>query len=103
MRKNLFNKVYDLVRKIPKGKVTTYGQIAKELGIKDARIVGWALHVNRDSKNIPCHRVVNKEGKISSSYAFGGEVEQKRKLESERIVFVNSNHIDTMFIISSWV
>lgn len=98
MRKNLFNQIYNLVKKIPKGKVATYGQIAKDLGIKDVRIVGWALHANKDNKKVPCHRVVNKEGKISFSYAFGGEMEQKRKLESEGVKFIDRNHVDATFL-----
>jgi len=55
----LFKRVYALVKKIPSGKVATYGQIAKILETKDARKVGWALHANKDI-DTPCHRVVNK-------------------------------------------
>lgn len=81
-----FNKVYDLVSKIPKGKITTYGTISKTLGI-DPRVVGYALHANKDSKNIPCHRVINSKGMISSGYAFGGPDVQKKMLEKEGIIF----------------
>jgi len=56
----LFEKVYEVVRKIPEGSVVTYGQIAKTLGIRDVRKIGWALHANPDGSTTPCHRVVNK-------------------------------------------
>jgi len=83
-----FSQVYEVVKKIPKGKVMTYGQIADILGTKDARKVGWALHANRDI-NCPCHRVVNKEGRVSDSYAFGGYKEQKSKLLAEGVGFLD--------------
>jgi len=85
-----FEKVYRLVRTIPEGKVTTYGHLAHALGTKDARRIGHALHGNPDP-NTPCHRVVNKEGKLAPSYAFGGADIQKQKLESEGINFVGDN------------
>lgn len=87
-----FEKVYELVRKIPPGKVVTYGQIAFKLGTKDARKVGWALHANPDPK-IPCHRVVNKDGKLAANFAFDGEREQKRRLLVEGITF-RGNKVD---------
>lgn len=76
---NFFQQVYGVVKKIPVGKVMTYGQIARILDSPDARKVGWALHGNTDPK-IPCHRVVNKEGGLAENYAFDGWREQKRKL-----------------------
>ena len=83
----LFEKVYKIVRTIPKGKVATYGQIAEILGTRDARKVGFALHANKDP-NIPCHRVVSKEGQVAVNYAFGGGwKEQKRRLVKEGIGF----------------
>src|SRR3989338_8089379 len=84
--KNLkfFERVYGIVRKIPEGKVMTYGQIAQILGTRDTRRVGWALHGNRDPK-VPCHRVVNKEGSVAESYAFEGWEEQKRRLLAEGV------------------
>lgn len=83
---NFFEKVYKTVKKIPKGKVKTYGQIAEILGTKDTRKVGWALHANRDPK-IPCHRVVNREGKLASGYTFGGREEQRNRLLAEKVKF----------------
>lgn len=93
LESNFFEKVYQVVRKIPKGKVMTYGQIAKILGTKDARKVGWALHGNKDP-NISCHRVVNKEGRVATNYAFEGWEEQKRKLLAEGVTFVDEKHVD---------
>lgn len=83
--------VHDFVRRIPRRKVTTYGAISLRLSRSlrsriTPRMVGWALHQNKDSK-VPCHRVVNKEGKVASAFSFGGPMEQKRKLEAEGISF----------------
>ena len=70
--KNFYEKVYDIVAQIPKGKVTTYGCIAMRLGnIRLSRLVGNALHANTDPVNVPCHRVVNREGKLAPMYVFG--------------------------------
>lgn len=89
----LFQKVYDFVKKIPKGNVVTYGQIAKELGLRDVRKVGWALHANK-SEEVPCHRVVSKEGAVSANFAFDGWQEQKRRLESEGVGFLDETRVD---------
>jgi len=83
---NSFDKIYALVSKIPKGKVTTYGAIAKQINV-DPRVVGFALHANKDPKNIPCHRVINSKGEISSGYAFGGPNKQKKMLIKEGVKF----------------
>lgn len=88
---NTFDKVYKAVSKIPKGKVSTYGEIAKLMGISNPRVVGYALHVNKDPDNIPCHRVVNKFGKLAPGYAFGGLDVQKQLLEQEGITFINDS------------
>ncbi|MFZ5932719.1 MAG: MGMT family protein [Patescibacteria group bacterium] len=81
-----FEKVYKVVKKVPRGKVTTYGEIARLLGTKDARKVGWALHSNSDPKT-PCHRVVNKDGRLAPNFAFEGEEEQRRRLIGEGVTF----------------
>lgn len=70
----------------------TYGQVAELIGTKDARRVGHALHANRNPK-IPCHRVVNKDGRLAPGYAFGGPGEQKKKLIAEGVVFLDDNHV----------
>jgi len=90
-----FEEVYNLVRKIPKGKVATYGQIARILGYpKRAKMVGWALHKNPYFGDVPCHRVVNRNGEITSGFAFGGLDEQRRLLEAEGVVFGEDGRID---------
>jgi methylated-DNA-protein-cysteine methyltransferase-like protein len=90
---NFFEQVYQIVKQIPGGKVMTYGQIAEMLGTKDARRVGHALHANKDGVLVPCHRVVNKDGRLAPGFAFGGFNEQKKRLEKEGVV-VNNNRVD---------
>lgn len=90
---NFFKQVYRVVKKIPVGKVMTYGQIAKLLGTRDARRVGWALHGNSDKDN-PCHRVVNKDGQVALNYSFSGWEEQKQRLMDEGVKFVDETHVD---------
>lgn len=90
-----FNEVYEVVKQIPKGKVATYGQIAKILGNpRRSQIVGYALHDNPDPSTIPCHRVVNRFGMVCTGFAFGGEKEQRKLLEAEGIVFEKDGTID---------
>lgn len=89
MDEEMRTKVYELVKKIPKGKVATYGMIAKKLGLKTPRIVGKYLHENPDPKNIPCHRVVFSDGSLSPNYAFGKVDGQYKKLLNERVIFLN--------------
>lgn len=90
-----FKKIYDVVCKIPKGSVATYGQIARMAGNpRWSRVVGYALHVNPAPGIIPCHRVVNCEGKVAESFAFGGGDIQRQMLEQEGIVFETDGHID---------
>lgn len=89
-----FEQVYALVQQIPPGFVTTYGDIARALGTRDARRVGHALHANPSNDLTPCHRVVNKDGRLSESYAFGGSIEQYAKLREEGIVFLDRTHVD---------
>ena len=92
---SLADKVYEFVKSIPRGKVATYGQIALFLGNRNyARVVGNILHGNPDPEHIPCHRVVNAQGKLSRSYAFGGIDAQRRLLESEGIVFKTDQVVD---------
>ncbi len=92
--KNTFDQVYSIVTQIPYGQVATYGQIAKLAGNKNlSRVVGYALHANPDPDTIPCHRVVNRFGQVSSAFAFGGENQQIRLLENEGI-FVKNGRVD---------
>ena len=92
---NTFEKIYEVVKSIPEGKVATYGQVALLAGNpRWARVVGYALHVNPEPGTIPCHRVVNREGKVAPGFAFGGEGVQRQLLKSEGIVFEPDGRID---------
>ena len=83
---NPTKRIYEAVRKIPKGKVATYGQVAELAGDKRmARAVGNALHKNPDPDNIPCFRVVNAKGELAGEFAFGGAGEQAKLLEADGI------------------
>ena len=92
---NTFERIYEVVKSIPKGRVATYGQVALLSGNpRWARVVGYALHVNPDPYHIPCHRVVNREGRVAPGFAFGGEGVQRQLLEAEGIVFEPDGKID---------
>lgn len=85
-QKNSYEKIYDIVKQIPRGTVATYGQVAALAGNKRwARVVGYALHVNPDPEGISCYRVVNREGRVSEAFAFGGENRQIGLLEADGI------------------
>ena len=84
---SFYDKVYEQVRKIPQGKVATYGQIAAMCGSPRAsRAVGYALHFNPMPGIIPCHRIVNRFGGLEERFAFGGKEAQKALLEREGVV-----------------
>lgn len=91
--KTIYEEVYKLVKLIPKGKVTTYGAIARKLSMSP-RAVGYTLHLNPDGAKTPCHRVVNRVGRIAPGFAFGGQGVQKMRLEQEGIEFIDENHLD---------
>ncbi len=79
-------RIYEAVKKIPKGEVATYADVAEMAGDrKMARAVGNALHKNPDPSTIPCHRVVNSKGELAGEYAFGGAWKQAQILESEGV------------------
>lgn len=90
---NWFTRVYQVVKTIPVGKVMSYGQVAKIIGAPTPRIVGFALHANK-SKEVPCHRVVTKDGSLSSGFAFGGRDEHRFRLEEEGIAFTSDGRVD---------
>lgn len=90
-----FDKVYEIVKKIPEGRVATYGQIARLLGNpRLSRVVGYALHVNPSPDTIPCFRVVNRDGRTSPAFAFGGQDVQKELLLSEGVEFLPDGNVD---------
>lgn len=83
-------RIYEAVKKIPKGKVATYGRVAELAGEKRmARAVGNALHRNPDPEHIPCYRVVNSKGKLAGEFAFGGEGAQAELLRADGIEVVD--------------
>ena len=84
-------KVYEYLRRIPKGKVVTYGQIAEALGKPHAaRAVGNILHNNQDTLYYPCYKVVNREGKLAEHFGDeGGMKTQKKRLEADGIEVIN--------------
>jgi O-6-methylguanine DNA methyltransferase len=85
-KKDFFNKVYEITKKIPRGKVTTYGDIAEACGIRSAaRTVGWAL--NGCSPDIPAHRVVNRYGALTGKIHFGDPNLMEELLRSEGVTF----------------
>lgn len=82
----VFERIYEVVAQIPKGKVATYGQVALLAGNpRWSRVVGYALHANPDPEKIPCHRVVDRFGSVSKAFAFGGENRQIYLLEGEGV------------------
>ena len=87
-------KLYELLCEIPRGKVVTYGKLAEMLGDRKwTRAVGNALHSNPDGDKYPCYKVINSKGELSPAYAFGGIIEQKRRLEAEEIA-VDGGKVD---------
>ena len=91
---SLFERVYEYVKTVPRGKVVTYGQVAAAIGApRCARQVGWALHVNPEPGVIPCHRVVNREGRLAPAFAFGGPEVQASLLEEEGVQ-VEGGYVD---------
>lgn len=83
-------RIYEAVKRIPKGKVATYGQVAEMAGDKKmARAVGNALHKNPDPEHIPCFRVVNAKGELAGAFAFGGEGAQAKRLEEDGVEVID--------------
>ena len=90
---NFFEKVYEVARKIPYGRVTSYGAIAKYLGAaRSARMVGWAMNASHNNADIPAHRVVNRNGLLTGKFHFDGTNLMQQLLESEGIT-VKENQI----------
>lgn len=90
---NLRERVFRLTQQVPMGKVTTYGEIARAMGTRDARLVGYMLHSNTQ-RDVPCHRVVDRTGRIAPNFAFDGASEQRHRLEAEGVQFVDEMHVD---------
>ena len=89
------DKVFEVVRNIPAGYVTTYGDIARSIGEpRKSRFVGYALRNNPDPSVYPCHRVVFKDGSLAANYIFGGADVQRKRLEGEGVPFADDTHVD---------
>ncbi|MBI5324398.1 MAG: MGMT family protein [Ignavibacteriae bacterium] len=86
---DFFKKVLKIVGKIPKGKVTTYGEIAQAIGLKSsARMVGWALNSAAGDDSLPCHRVINRNGELTGKRHFRTPELMRELLENEGIEFL---------------
>jgi len=94
-QQTLYSRIYSLVKTIPPGKVGTYGQIARSAGLgKNYRLIGYALHNLPDNSDVPWHRVINRQGKISYTPSRGGyDHLQRILLEQEGIIFDKNNSI----------
>lgn len=87
-------RIYEAVKRIPKGKVATYGMVAAMAGNpRMSRAVGNALHKNPDPEHIPCHRVLNAKGELADEFVFGGAGVQQSRLEAEGVV-VKDGRVD---------
>ena len=92
---NFFERVYEIVRQIPEGKVTSYGAIAKALGAaRSARMVGWGMNASHTLEDVPAHRVVNRIGILSGKHHFEGTNLMQQLLENEGIQVVDNQIID---------
>lgn len=95
-REGFFERCYALVRQIPRGRVSTYGQIASMLREpRKSRFVGFAMHGSPGvAGGVPCHRVVFKDGTLAPGFAFGGPDAQRGLLESEGVGFLEDGRVD---------
>ena len=92
---NFFNDVYDVVRLIPPGRVTTYGAIAKYLGAaRSSRMVGWAMNASHTQPDIPAHRVVNRQGVLTGKMMFAYPMQMQELLESEGVRVENDRVLE---------
>lgn len=95
MDDSFFEKVYEVVRKIPEGKVCTYGLIAEFVGSKQsARMVGYAMNASHSLGNVPAHRVVNRKGMLTGKHHFPGTNLMQQLLENEGIIVENDQIVD---------
>ncbi|NCA93387.1 MGMT family protein [bacterium] len=95
-----FERVYEAVKRIPRGSVASYGQIATALGYpRMSREVGWALHVNPQPGVIPCHRVVDIMGNCAKTFAFGGIDVQRAMLEAEGVIFDDNGKVKKEYFV----
>jgi methylated-DNA-protein-cysteine methyltransferase-like protein len=92
---NFNDRVYEIVRQIPEGKVASYGQIAFMAGSwRASRAVGYALHRNPYQGEVPCHRVVFQDGRLATGFIFGGKDVQRKMLEAEGVILTTDGYVD---------
>lgn len=92
---NFFEKVYEVAKHIPYGRVTSYGAIAKYLGAaRSARMVGWAMNGAGSKENVPAHRVVNKAGLLTGKHHFEGTNLMQQLLENEGVEIVDNQIVN---------
>lgn len=99
MKESIYDLIYDIVRHIPKGRVTSYGAIAQSIGTGgSARLVGWAMNAAANLHDVPAYRVVNSKGLLTGKHHFGGDTMQKL-LEAEGVVIKDDQvqDFDTVF------
>ncbi len=90
---NSFEKIYKVVALIPKGKILTYKIVSNICGLNNPRIVGFAMHANKNIIKVPCHRVVGSNGKLTG-YARGGTAKKREILKSEGVKFLDIDTVD---------
>lgn len=101
--KSFFDKVYRVVAMVPEGSVITYGMIADMIGNPRAsRVVGYAMNAAPSELKLPCHRVVNKAGRMAPGGIFGGEELQRKMLEAEGVSFKEDGCIDMKKHLIHW-
>jgi methylated-DNA-protein-cysteine methyltransferase-like protein len=92
---NFFQDVFEVVKLIPKGRVTSYGAIGEYLGLKSsARMVGWAMHAAHTDKKVPAHRVVNSKGLLTGKHHFDTPTQMQKLLEKEGVKVKNDAVVD---------
>ena len=92
---NFFQNVYDVVRLVPRGRVTTYGAIAKYLGAsRSSRMVGWAMNASHTQLDIPAHRVVNRQGMLTGKMMFAYPMQMQELLEAEGVRVVDDRVVE---------
>jgi len=89
----VFQRIYAVVAQIPRGKVLTYKAVAEKANT-NPRVVGFAMHANKNPFKIPCHRIVNHDGSMAKGYAFGGVSIKLQKLREEGVDFINESQVN---------
>ncbi len=95
MKESIFDLIFDIVRNIPKGRVTSYGAIARCIGTGgSARLVGWAMHAAGAYPDVPAHRVVNSKGLLTGKHHFGTPTKMEKLLAKEGIKVKNDKVVE---------